>query len=174
MQAVERTDARFAPRKNYGRLPAATAAPAAATSTTAAASTATITSATASATTAARTAAALTRTGFVDADIAPFEFGVIKFFDRPSGVVRVCHFDESEAARLSRELVDHNDGAVDFAGLREQPFKIFVGHRVGQIAYVQFCGHSVPLLDQCRRARDSKNPEVGLMKSASGSVSISI
>jgi hypothetical protein len=142
-------------------LPAATAATTTSSATAASSAPATIASAAASATTAARTTAAFTRTGFVDANIPPFEFGVIEFFDRPCGVIRVCHFDESETARLSRELVDHDYRAVDFAGLREQPFQVFIGNRIGQIAYVQFSGHSVPLLDQCRGARETKNPAGG-------------
>jgi hypothetical protein len=96
-------------RNTYRRLPAAIApatssTAASATTTSAAKATAAASAAIASATSAAattRTAAALTRTGLVDADIAALEFGVVKFLDRPCGVIRVRHFDESKTARLS-------------------------------------------------------------------------
>jgi hypothetical protein len=127
MKAAERIGERSAPQHNYYfDLPAATAATTAASSTTATAS-ATISSAASASTTTARTAAAFARTCLIDPDVATLEFGVVEFLDRPCSVVRVSHFDESESARLSRELVDYHHGAIDFAGLSEQTFQVFVG-----------------------------------------------
>src|ERR1700748_1563959 len=118
-------------------LPAASAATA--TTAIAAAATTAITTASAAATTTAR--ATFTGARFVDADRAAFEFGLVEVFDCPGGLVGISHFDEAESARLAGELIDDDYGAVDLPCLREKRFQVLIGHRVGEIAYVQFCGN---------------------------------
>jgi hypothetical protein len=121
---------------SFSYLPAAIATAAAATTTASAvaAAAAAITPAaattTASATRSAATAA-LARTRFVDADIPPLEFRVVKFLDRSGGIIGIRHFHESEPSRLPRELVDYHYGAINFAGLGEQSLEILIGNRVG-------------------------------------------
>src|SRR5208282_2015310 len=96
------------------------------------------------ATTTAAGATLRARARLVDLDAPALQVGVIEGRDRLGRLVRIGHLDESEAARLARELVRHDDGAFDLAGLRKQRLQVFLRDRIGKIAYVQLGGHFEP------------------------------
>jgi hypothetical protein len=95
----------------------------------------------ASSATAAAAVAAFARTGLVDPDVAPLQFGLVELFDRLGGLTGVRHLDEAEALGLARKLVGDYRSALNLSGLREKGFEILAGNRVGQVADVQLAGH---------------------------------
>jgi hypothetical protein len=62
---------------------------------------------------------ALSRSSLVDADRAALKFRPIEFLDSADGLVRIRHLNEAKAPRLAGGSVDHHDGTIDLACLRE-------------------------------------------------------
>jgi hypothetical protein len=101
---------------------------------------------------AAPTATAATRpagagASFVNLDPPSLEVGVVEGRNRGGRVGRLGHLDEAETARLAGEFVGDNDRALDLPRLRKQIGQVFLGNRVGQIAYIQLGGHKSLLLN---------------------------
>jgi hypothetical protein len=124
---------------------------AAATALSAATTAAAALSATAAATpaiTAAATAARATGAGarLVNLNLSALQVGVVECLDCGGRLGRIRHLDETEAARLPREFVGHDDRALDLSRLRKEFRQVFLRNRVGQVAYIQFCGHKSPSL----------------------------
>src|SRR5581483_3639062 len=55
----------------------------------------------------------------VHGDLPPVEVLAVQLGDRPLGLLRGCHLDEAEAARLARELVRDHGSRLHGAALRE-------------------------------------------------------
>jgi hypothetical protein len=141
----------------FWRLPAA--ATAATTTVAATAATTTATPITTAAPTATAAGTTFTRTRLIDANRTSLELGFVELFDGFGGLVGIGHFYEAETAGLAGKFIDNNDRTVDFPRLGEKRFQVLIGHRVGEVAYVQFCGHQfAPLLSLCRKARSQRNP----------------
>jgi hypothetical protein len=112
--------------------------------TTAASLSAAATAAISAAATAARATGAGAR--LVNLNLSALEVGVIEGLDCGGRLSRIRHLDETEAARLPREFVGHDDRALDLSRLRKQLCQVFLRNRVGQVAYIQFSGHKSPSL----------------------------
>jgi len=97
-----------------------------------------------SAATAARATGAGAR--LVNLNLSALQVGVVECLDRGGRVGRLGHLDETEAARLPREFVGHDDRALDLSRLRKEFRQVFLRNRVGQVAYIQFSGHKSPSL----------------------------
>jgi hypothetical protein len=103
---------------------------------------------TATATPAISAATAVRATGagasLVNLNLSALQVGVIECLDCLGRVGRLGHLDETEAARLPREFVAHDDRALDLSRLRKQLCQVFLRNRVGEVAYIQFSGHKRP------------------------------
>jgi hypothetical protein len=119
---------------------------AAATALSAATTAAATLSATAAATAAISAAATGAGARLVNLNLSALQVGVVECLDRLGRVGRLGHLDETEAARLPREFVGHDDRALDLSRLRKEFRQVFLRNRVGQVAYIQFCGHKSPSL----------------------------
>jgi hypothetical protein len=118
------------------------AATALSAATTAAALSAAATAAISAAATAARATGAGAR--LVNLNLSALEVGVIEGLDCLGRVGRLDHLDETEAARLPREFVGHDNRALDLSRLCKQLCQVFLRNRIGQVAYIQFSGHKSP------------------------------